>query len=188
MSSKQATQQLRVIGGQWRSRRLRFPELNGLRPTLDRVRETLFNWIQHDIVGARAVDVFAGSGALGIEALSRGAREVIFLEKHPKAALALKDNMAQLDTANAQVWACDALQWLERNPEPFDVVFLDPPFGQQLLPKAIEQLRLLPGAVVYVEHEAGLACEFPHNWQERRHKTTKEFTFRLFDVVESGDT
>ncbi|TNC92646.1 MAG: 16S rRNA (guanine(966)-N(2))-methyltransferase RsmD, partial [Thalassolituus sp.] len=80
--SKQSHHQLRIIGGEWRSRRLRFPAIDGLRPTLDRVRETLFNWLQHDIEGARVLDAFAGSGALGFEALSRGAREVIFLEKN----------------------------------------------------------------------------------------------------------
>ena len=87
--SKSTNHQLRIIGGEWRSRRLRFPEVDGLRPTLDRVRETLFNWLQFDIEGARVLDAFAGSGALGFESLSRGAKEVVFLEKHPKAALQL---------------------------------------------------------------------------------------------------
>ena len=89
--SKAQSQQLRIIGGEWRSRRLKFPALDGLRPTMDRVRETLFNWLQFDIEGARVLDAFAGSGALGFEALSRGAKEVIFLEKHPNAAIQLKE-------------------------------------------------------------------------------------------------
>jgi len=182
MSKSTPTQQLRIIGGQWRSRRLRFPAIDGLRPTLDRVRETVFNWLQFDVEGARVVDAFAGSGALGFEALSRGAKEVIFLEKHAKAALQLKDNLQTLDAKNAQVWAGDALTWLEQNPEPYDLVFLDPPFGQNLLQPAIESLRLLPGALVYIEHETALKPEFPKNWIEKKSKSTKEFCFRLFEV------
>ncbi|MDK2776693.1 MAG: 16S rRNA (guanine(966)-N(2))-methyltransferase RsmD [Pseudomonadota bacterium] len=181
--SKAQTQQLRIIGGEWRSRRLRFPALDGLRPTLDRVRETLFNWLQFDIEGARVLDAFAGSGALGFEALSRGAKEVIFLEKHPSAALQLKDNLQLLGARNAQVWAGDALLWMEQNPEPFDLVLLDPPFGKGLLQPAIDLLALLPGALVYIEHETTLTPVIPASWQERRSKTTKEFCFRLFEVV-----
>lgn len=181
--SKAPSHQLRIIGGQWRSRRLRFPAVDGLRPTLDRVRETVFNWLQFDVEGARVLDAFAGSGALGFEALSRGAKEVIFLEKNPAAALQLKDNLKLLEARNAQVWAGDALLWLQQNPEPYDLVFLDPPFRKQLLQPAIEGLQLLPGALVYMEHEAGLALNLPANWQEKKSKETKEFCFRLFEVV-----
>lgn len=181
--SKIQSQQLRIIGGQWRSRRLRFPAVDGLRPTMDRVRETVFNWLQHDIAGARALDAFAGSGALGFEALSRGAKEVVFLEKHPTAALQLRENLEILQATNAQVWAGDALLWLQQNPEPFDLVFLDPPFGKDLLQPAIDALRLLPGALVYVEHEVRLQPLFPADWQEIKHKETKEFCFRLFEIV-----
>lgn len=180
--SKTPTQQLRIIGGEWRSRRLRFPAIDGLRPTMDRVRETLFNWLQFDIEGARVLDAFAGSGALGLEALSRGAKEVVFLEKNPKAALQLKDNLKTLQAPNAQVWAGDALQWLSDNPEPYDLVFLDPPFGQQLLQPALQQLTLLPGALVYVEHEQGLQPEIPAHLQLRKRKDTKEFCFALYEV------
>jgi 16S rRNA (guanine966-N2)-methyltransferase len=181
--SKIQSQQLRIIGGQWRSRRLRFPAVDGLRPTMDRVRETVFNWLQYDVEGARALDAFAGSGALGFEALSRGAKEVIFLEKHPNAALQLRENLEILQARNAQVWAGDALLWLQQNPEPFDLVFLDPPFGKDLLQPAINALCLLPGALVYIEHEVRLQPLFPANWQEIKHKETKEFCFRLFEVM-----
>ncbi|MCY0965661.1 16S rRNA (guanine(966)-N(2))-methyltransferase RsmD [Parathalassolituus penaei] len=183
--SKLPSQQLRIIGGQWRSRRLRFPDIDGLRPTLDRVRETLFNWLQFDVEGARVLDTFAGSGALGIEALSRGAREVVFLEKHPKAALQLRENLQTLQARNAQVWAGDALHWLAQHPQPWDLVFLDPPFNCGLLQPAIDQLTLLPGAVVYMEHETALTLVIPANWYERKNKTTKEFCFRLFEVQET---
>ena len=180
--TKQSHHQLRIIGGDWRSRRLRFPAIDGLRPTLDRVRETLFNWLQHDVEGARVLDAFAGSGALGLEALSRGAKEVVFLEKHPKAAIQLKENLETLGARNAQVWAGDALVWLEQNPEPYDLVFIDPPFGKDLLQPALDKLTLLPGAIVYVEHEGTLTPKFPAHWEEHRSKVTKEFCFRLFYV------
>ena len=181
--SKHASHQLRIIGGQWRSRRLRFPAVDGLRPTLDRVRETVFNWLQFDVEGARILDAFAGSGALGFEALSRGAKEVIFLEKNANAALQIKDNLKLLEAHNAQVWAGDALIWMDQNPEPFDLVFLDPPFHKDLLQPAIDKLELLPGALIYIEHEATLKPKFPANWAEKKNKTTKEFTFRLFEVL-----
>ena len=184
--SKQSHHQLRIIGGEWRSRRLRFPAIDGLRPTLDRVRETLFNWLQHDIEGARVLDAFAGSGALGFEALSRGAREVIFLEKNPKAAIQLKENLQALGAGNAQVWAGDALVWLDQNPEPYDLVFLDPPFGKELLQPALDRLTLLPGALVYVEHESNLTPVFPAHWDEYRCKRTKEFCFRRVTVGEAA--
>ena len=182
--SKSPTQQLRIIGGEWRSRRLRFPAVDGLRPTMDRVRETIFNWLQFDVAGARVLDAFAGSGALGIEALSRGAKDVVFLEKHPKAAIQLKDNLGSLNATHAQVWAGDALLWLQQNPQPFDLVFLDPPFGKNLLQPAIDALTLLPGALIYTEYETALAPAWPANWQERKSKTTKEFCFRLFVVTD----
>ncbi len=180
--AKPTSQQLRIIGGEWRSRRLRFPAIDGLRPTLDRVRETLFNWLQFEVEGARVLDAFAGSGALGFEALSRGAKEVIFLEKNPKAALQLKENLSTLNARNAQVWAGDALHWLSQNPEPYDLVFLDPPFGLNLLQPALDSLSLLDGALVYVEHEATLTPSIPAPWVEIKSKQTKEFCFRLFRV------
>src|SRR5512134_933490 len=120
--------QLRIIGGRWRSRRLRFPPLPGLRPTPDRVRETLFNWLTPVIAGARCLDLFAGSGALGIEALSRGAAAVTFVERHPQAVRGLRANLAQLRAEGARVEQADALLWLRQAPQPFTVVFLNPPF------------------------------------------------------------
>ncbi|MBE0482072.1 MAG: 16S rRNA (guanine(966)-N(2))-methyltransferase RsmD [Bacterioplanes sp.] len=181
--TKPNTQQLRIIGGEWRSRRLRFPAVDGLRPTLDRVRETVFNWLQFDIHNATVLDAFAGSGAMGFEALSRGAAQAVFLEKNAKAALQLKENLTTLGATNAEVWAGDALLWLSQNPRPFDVVFLDPPFGQNLLQPAVDALTHLPsGALVYLEHEASLQLNLPNHWLERKQKTTKEFCFRLFEV------
>ncbi|TPW17985.1 MAG: methyltransferase, partial [Halothiobacillaceae bacterium] len=118
---------LRIIGGTWRSRRLEFPTVEQLRPTPDRVRETLFNWLQHRIGGARCLDLFAGSGALGFEALSRGANEVVFVEIDPAAVQALRANAQRLQADNAQIIHEEALRYLAKPADPFDIIFLDPP-------------------------------------------------------------
>ncbi len=149
---------LRIVGGSWRSRRFRFPAGVDLRPTPDRVRETLFNWLAPEIHGARCLDLFAGSGALGLEALSRGAREVVFVERSRPAALAIEDLLADWDGRGGQVVTTEALRYLERDAPPFGIVFLDPPFDGGLLQPALEGLlergRLLPEALVYVEFRA----------------------------------
>ncbi|MFO7582832.1 16S rRNA (guanine(966)-N(2))-methyltransferase RsmD [Guyparkeria sp.] len=155
-------EQVRIIGGDWRSRRLRFPPARDLRPTPDRVRETLFNWLGQTVAGWRVLDLFAGSGVLGLEALSRGAGWVGFVEKSPRVAAALKDNLAQLgcEPPRFDVWSMDALRWLEHPPVDLtpgvDLVFLDPPFRQpRLLQAALDRLAaaewLAPEARIFVE-------------------------------------
>lgn len=148
--------QLRIIGGQWRGRKLHFADGEGLRPTTDRIRETLFNWLQGLIEGARCLDLYAGSGALGLEALSRGASEVVFLEKNPQAVRLLRENLSLLKTSQGQVNQCDTLQYLQGPSRPFDVVFVDPPFEKGLLQPTLDKLLqqgwLAPGARIYVEH------------------------------------
>ncbi len=184
--SKTSSQQLRIIGGTWRSRRLSFPALDGLRPTLDRIRETVFNWLMFEVEGKRVLDCFAGSGALGLEALSRGAKSAVFVEKHPIAAKQLMENLRLLQCQSAQVVTSDALVWLASNATAdFDLVFLDPPFGQGLLPPALAALQLKEGALVYVEHESHLSPAWPPHWQEIKSKTTPEFHFRLFRVAKT---
>jgi len=140
-------EQVRIIGGRWRSRRLRFPAARDLRPTPDRVRETLFNWLGQNLSGQRVLDLFAGSGVLGFEALSRGAAWAGFVEQSPRVARALTVNLDQLGAESERftVWARDARQWLASPPlEPgvvVDLVFLDPPFRQpQLLQEALDRL------------------------------------------------
>jgi 16S rRNA (guanine966-N2)-methyltransferase len=149
---------LRIVGGAWRSRRFRFPAGVDLRPTPDRVRETLFNWIASDVRGARCLDLFAGSGALGLEALSRGAQEVVFVERARPAALAIEALLEEWGGHRGQVVAGEALRYLEREGPPFGIVFLDPPFDDGLLQRALEALlergKLLPDALVYVEFRA----------------------------------
>ncbi|TVQ94874.1 MAG: 16S rRNA (guanine(966)-N(2))-methyltransferase RsmD [Chromatiaceae bacterium] len=149
--------QLRIIGGCWRGRRLPVPAgaHPGLRPTPDRVRETLFNWVAPTIAGSRVLDAFAGTGALGFEAASRGAAEVLLIEQVPALAAGLRAAAAQLQATALQVICADSLHWLARGPaQPFDLVMLDPPFGQGLLAPALAALSagwLTAGGVVYLE-------------------------------------
>ncbi len=152
--------QLRIIGGEWRSRRLRFADAPGLRPTPDRVRETLFNWLAPDLPGARCLDLFAGSGALGFEAASRGAAGVVLVERAAGVVRRLRENAALLDAgARLRVVQADALRFLAGPPEPFDILFLDPPYGKDLIEPALRALErgwLAPGAVLYLEAERTL--------------------------------
>ena len=159
---------LRIIGGEWRSRKLPFVDAPGLRPTPDKIRETLFNWLQGDIHGATCIDMFAGSGALGFEALSRGAEDVIFIEKNTACASQLKANLALLN-AKAKVLQSDALRFLDHIDKPnkaFDLVFLDPPYRQDLIEKSLTYLtteKLIDeNSLVYLEHEA----EATFNWDD----------------------
>lgn len=155
---------LRIIGGEWRSRRLTFADAPHLRPTPDRVRETLFNWLQGRIVGAHCLDLFAGSGALGFEALSRGAKQVIMVEKHTAAANALRQNSQLLPATGAQLINDDALRYLQRATERFDIIFLDPPFRQDFLPKVLNLINtrglLNTDGLIYLEQEAEAALDF----------------------------
>jgi 16S rRNA (guanine966-N2)-methyltransferase len=150
---------LRIIGGQWRSRKLPFVDAQGLRPTPDRIRETLFNWLQGEVRDARCLDLFAGSGALGIEALSRGAAEVTFIETNPAVVSQLKANLTLLKS-DAPVAQDDALAFLAKqaNEKPFDLIFLDPPYRQGLLEKSLllisEHQLLNDNGLIYLEHES----------------------------------
>ncbi len=155
---QRARNELRIIGGEWRSRRVKFPDVAAIRPTPDRVRETLFNWLQHDIAGSRCLDLFAGSGALGLEALSRGAAHVVFVDREHAVIEQLRATLLMLDARAAQVEQRDALRFLDSAPHPFDIVFLDPPFDQGLLPEVCSALEnrgwLTPGAFIYLESPA----------------------------------
>ena len=144
---------VRIIGGKWRSRILNFPAAAELRPTPDRVRETLFNWLGQRLDGLSCLDLFAGSGALGFEALSRGARRVVMVERDRQVHAALRESAALLQADGAEIVSSDALAYLQRAQETFDVVFLDPPFASDLAARALASLapRLAPEARVYVE-------------------------------------
>ncbi len=150
--------QLRIIGGRWRGTKLRFPDVEAIRPTPDRVRETLFNWLAPVISGARCLDLFAGSGALGFEALSRGAREVVFVDRDARVAGYLQETLARLNSNDAEVLVNDAQRYLKETSGKFDVVFLDPPFGAAMLQETCAALQaancLTSGGFVYLESEA----------------------------------
>ncbi len=184
---------VRVIGGFHRTRKIHFPDAPGLRPTADRIRETLFNWLRDDIHGARCLDLFAGSGALGIESLSRGAKEVVFVEMNSLVKNALVESLAILDIRNAVIHMEDAISWIYRNSastEPFDVVFLDPPFADGLLPRVCQQLAdaglLKPNAKIYLESDAALPeIVAPDNWQALKSKRAGSVRFQLFGVTDS---
>ena len=175
---------IRVIAGQWRSQRLRFPDVPGLRPTPDRVRETLFNWLAPVLPGARCLDLFAGSGALGIEALSRGAAEVVFVDRHSAAVGALRENLARLNARGARIEKVEALAWLRQPGTPFEIVLLDPPFGQNLLEPVCATLErggwLAPTAWIYLEAETEpRPLSLPTNWNPYREKIAGAVTYRL---------
>lgn len=174
----------RIIGGRHRGRKLRFVASEGVRPTPDRVRETLFNWLMPAIAGARCLDLFAGSGALGIEAVSRGAGRVVLVDSHPAVVRQLRDNLALLDATTAEVVQADALAFLAGTPEAFDVVFLDPPYGSDLLAPCIERLEqggwLADPAWIYLEAPAGEALPaLPANWDVQRGKRAGQVGYHL---------
>jgi 16S rRNA (guanine966-N2)-methyltransferase len=144
---------VRIIGGTWRSRVIEFPDADGLRPTANRVRETLFNWLGQTLQGKRCLDLFSGSGALGFEAASRGATETVMLENHRDALDALKENRQKLAATSCRVVATDALKYLDVCQEKFDIVFADPPFASGLMPAILAKLPEILGekGVVYAE-------------------------------------
>ena len=159
---------VRVIAGRLRGSKLPVPDARGLRPTPDRVRETLFNWLMPVIDGARCLDLYAGTGALGIEAISRGAREVVMVERDAQLAAALRAQLARLKVAEANVVGDDAARYLDGPPSPFDVVFLDPPFDAGLWSAAATTLEqrgwLAPAAWIYVESPRDAPPAMPPNW------------------------
>jgi 16S rRNA (guanine966-N2)-methyltransferase len=176
---------LRIIGGSWRGRRLRFPAAALIRPTPDRVRETLFNWLGARIVGARCLDLFAGSGALGLEALSRGAGHVTFVERDAAAARALRALLTAWGAGESRVECRDALAFLAQDPQPVDVAFLDPPFAAALLGEAAALLEangwLRATALIYVECAArGAPPQLPPRWQPLKAKRAGEVGYHLY--------
>ena len=183
---------VRIIAGAWRGRRVKFPDLPGLRPTPDRVRETLFNWLQPVVPGSRCLDLFAGSGALGIEALSRGAGAVVFVEQAQMAARGLQTELKRLDGATrSRVVEMGASRFLRAPREtyggPFDVVFMDPPFGRDSLAEYIPLLNggdwVRPDGLVYLENEKAAAIPaLPPHWELLKSKSAGEVGYHLARV------
>ena len=184
-SNKTRTGRLRIVAGNWRSRLLDIADVDGLRPTSERIRETLFNWLSPQIRGARCLDLYAGTGALGLEALSRGAASVVFVERSAAAARALERNIAVLDATEATVLNKDARSYLAGAPTGrFDLVFLDPPFAADLLEETCRLLAkqdlLADGALVYLEQEKSKSePQLPDGWQIEKNKTAGMVRYML---------
>jgi len=187
-SGKSQAGRLRIVAGNWRSRLLDIADVDGLRPTSERIRETLFNWLAPRIHGARCLDLFAGTGALGLEALSRGAASAVFVEQSPLAEKQLRENIGLLDADAATVFGLDALDYLAGRPsERFDIVFLDPPFAADLLDETCrllaEQPLLADGALVYLEQDRGKAAsQLPEAWRVLKDKTAGNVRYMLAQV------
>ena len=187
-SANPQTGRLRIVAGNWRSRLLDIADVEGLRPTSERIRETLFNWLSHHIHGARCLDLFAGTGALGLEALSRGAGSAVFVERSGVAVRQLEKNIAVLGATAATVRQQDAGDYLRSAPEGrFDLVFLDPPFAADLLEETCRLLAaqelLADGARVYLEQDR--SCrepELPAGWQIIKNKTAGMVRYMLAQV------
>ena len=178
------TGSVRIIAGRWRRRRLPVADVAGLRPTPDRVRETLFSWLQERLPGARCLDLFAGSGALGLEAASRGAREVVMVEAHPRVVETLRAQLETLGASHVDVIEADALRWLAGDARPFDIVFLDPPFGSVDLGELCAHLErggwLAPDALVYVESHGDYAgLGLPAHWRAKREQRAGQVRYYL---------
>ena len=187
--------QVRLIGGQWKRTRLDVPSVPGLRPTPDRVRETLFNWLGQDLTGWRCADVFAGTGALGLEAASRGATAVVLVEQHAQLARALQGHVQRLGARGVEVMQADALRWMRHTPSPaWDVVFLDPPFGdasnhwnRDLFVQVIQLASsvVAPGGWVYLESAQDWSVEAPQqvSWRLHRHIRAGAVHAHLFQAL-----
>lgn len=175
---------LRIIGGRWRGRRLSVPEAEGLRPTPDRVRETLFNWLQPYIAGASCLDLFAGTGALCLEALSRGAARVVMVEKAAQAVAQLRQHVTTLKAENAAVVLADAVDFLRQAPQAFDIIFLDPPFKSDLIARCAELVEargwIKPGGLIYVEAPSRIEkLLLPATWELMRSKAAGQVGYHL---------
>lgn len=181
---------VRIIGGDWRSRKVEVADAPGLRPTIDRVRETLFNWLMFDIAGRNCLDLFAGSGVLGMESLSRGAAHCTFIENNPKVAAAIRNNLTKLnaDQQSFQLLEQNALSYLSQcQDHQFDVVFIDPPFAQSLLPEVTTELAktncLNNGAKVFIELARNDDLPtMPETWQCVKQKKAGQSQLFLFEV------
>lgn len=183
--------ELRIIGGDWRSRKLRFPDAGGVRPTPARTRETLFNWLSFHLAGSDCLDLFSGSGALGLEALSRGAAQATLVDNNAALTAALRSNLRLLGSESGAVVCTGADTYLnQRTRQPFDIIFMDPPFRQgwlaTLLPLLDAQGWVKPGGWVYVEHESDMPAQaVPACWQLHRQKTAGQVTYCLYRATQT---
>ena len=184
-ANKTRSGRLRIVAGNWRNRLLDIADVPGLRPTSERIRETLFNWLAPHIHGARCLDLFAGTGALGLEALSRGAKRAVFVEKSPRAVATLNANIGVLNAADATVVDMDALRYLRQaKTDKFDLLFLDPPFADGLIAETCELLEesgiLADECLIYIEQDRSrTAAALPERWQVLKDKTAGNVRYML---------
>ncbi|GAB5412686.1 MAG: 16S rRNA (guanine(966)-N(2))-methyltransferase RsmD [Congregibacter sp.] len=179
---------MRIIAGQWRGRSLPVADLPTLRPTTDRIRETLFNWLQSDVPGARCLDLFAGTGSLGLEALSRGASYCDFVEHQAPAQQALRSSLETLGAKeHATVYAGDAWQFLGHATAPYDLIFVDPPFDKPIIESVCETLEdralITPETLVYIEQAAQSASQVPSGWETVREKRGGGVVYGLYCAI-----
>lgn len=176
---------VKIIAGEWRSRQIFFADSPGLRPTPARIRETLFNWLQHDVVASRCLDLYAGTGVLGFEAVSRGAKLVVMVEDNAQVCRLIKENTVKLSADKIKIIQTDVFRFLAGDSTPFNLVFLDPPFAKNLAQQTCHWLEdkgwLADGAKVYVEVENQLILdEMPKNWKLLKSKKTGDVGYHLF--------
>lgn len=180
---------VRIIAGKWKGRRLAVPDLPGLRPSGDRARETLFNWLQADVRGARCADLFAGTAALGLEAASRGAAEVVLVELNRTAAASIRSSLDMLGADNCRLVEGDALSWLRScEPGSLDLVFVDPPFDAQLESEVLQLIQerecLSSGGLAYVETPRNAPpAAFLKGWETVREKTLGDVRMQLLKKI-----
>lgn len=188
-------QALRITGGEWRGRKLAFPVIDGLRPSLSQNRERLFNWLRYDLSGRRVLDAFAGSGILGLEALSRGAASVDFVERDAQAAKYIREHVQTLNrpgavTTTAHVHQADLFGWLRQATGPYDLVFLDPPFAEQTFQQALDAVAAAPsvgpGALVYLETPVGFVPEWPEGWVSTKYSRKGRIEQHLWRTATTG--
>jgi 16S rRNA (guanine966-N2)-methyltransferase len=183
MRANQQRNQLRIIGGIWRGRKVAFAPVAGLRPTPDRVRETLFNWLGSVFDGARCLDLFAGSGALGLEAASRGAAAVVLVDADPLVVRTLQAQSHTLDAPQVHIVQAESVHFLQGPAEPFDIVFVDPPYRRGLLAACARLLEergwLAADAWIYLEAERGLEPPLPDRWSLYRSRSTGQLGYHL---------
>ena len=177
---------IRLISGKWRGKKLPVKDKEGLRPTTDRTKETLFNWLMHDIRDANCLDCFSGSGSLAFEALSRYAKNVLLLERDKQVVEQLKENITTLKVTNANVIETDSINYLQQAAtQKFDIVFIDPPFNKGLVSPCCQALEeneyLTTKALIYIEMEAqSNTAEIPNNWHLLKEKSTGQVTYQLY--------
>lgn len=180
---------MRIQGGRWRGRWLPVPALEGLRPTPDRLRQTLFDWLRPRLPGARCLDLYAGTGALGIEAVSQGAASAVLVERDPAACALLRESLARLASPSLSLVQADALAWLAREPGRFDIVFIDPPYSSKLMAASCEALlrhgAVGPGSVVFVELGTAAEGDLPPGWVVSRRARAGQVHVVLAEVAQA---